>query len=340
MQYFNQLLFVIVLVSLFTFAGCFQSEALAQNQANGKIYVTNQASNDVTVIDARTFEVITAIPVEDRPHNVNHTPDGRYALVTNKNINVDEAPSLTIIRTEDDEVQATVRGIGERIEHVVSPANSRAYVSEDLGENAVVEIDLDNLSIVGQAPVGVKPHGLWPTPDGKFLFVPNQLSGTVSKVDLETMQVVAETTAGRTPTMVAVSTDGRFAYVSLFGERGLAVIDAQTVESTRMQVNDVIPIGERPAQVAVTPDNKYILVPCEGPGALYVISVVDHQVIRAVPTGKKANGVDVSSDSRYAFVSNWGDDTVSVVDLERLVVIQEIPVGEEPAGIDYVPAGS
>jgi len=136
--------------------------------------------------------------------------------------------------------------------------------------------------------------------------------------------------------MVAVAPDGQRAYVSLFGERGLAVLDAENVESERFQVNDVIPVGERPAQVAVTPDGQFVLVPCEGPGALYVISTKSHEVAGIIPTGRKAHGVDVSTDGRYAFVTNWGDNTLSVVDLERLVVIREVPVGKEPAGVDYV----
>ncbi|MCK5353513.1 MAG: beta-propeller fold lactonase family protein [Methyloprofundus sp.] len=304
--------------------------------SGGKVYVADQASNQVTVIDGNTFEVIATVPVGDRPHNVNHTPDGRFVLVTNKNVNIDRPPSVSFIRTDTDEVVATVEGIGKRIEHVVAPTVGRAYVTEDLGKNAVLVLDLDERSVVASVSVGVKPHGLWPTPDGRYLFVPNQLSGTVSKVDTETLEVVGEARVGRTPTMVAVEPDGRRAYVTLYGERGLAVLDVVNVESGRMQVNDVIPVGEQPAQVAVTPDGRFVLVPCEGPGALYVVSTNSHEV-EVIPTGGKAHGVDVSADGRYAFVTNWSDNSVSVVDLERQVVIREVPVGKEPAGVDYVP---
>lgn len=311
------------------------SPAPAQTNA-GKVYVANQASDDVTVFNAQTYRVLATIPVEDRPHNVNHTPDGQFVLVTDKNVNLDRPPAVSLIDPNTDEVVGTIRGIGKRIEHVVSAAPDQAYVVEDFGWNAVVTLDLVSREIVDRVGVGIKPHGLWPTPDGRYLFVPNQLTGTVSKIDTESMTVVGEAHVGRTPTMVAVSPDGARAYATLYGERGLAVLDAQKVESKRLQVNDVIPIGERPAQVAVTPDEQYVLVPCEGPGALYVVSVAGDDVVGIVPTGGKAHGVDVSDDSRFAYVSNWADDTVSVVDLTRMVVIRQIPVGDEPAGIDFV----
>lgn len=300
------------------------------------IYVANQVSNNVSVIDAVSFEVIATIPVGDRPHNVNHTPDGRYVLVTNKNVNNNEPPSLSVINTDTKKVLTTIEGLGRRIEHVVSPKPGMAYVSEDLAENAILAIDLDERSIVERVPVGIKPHGLWPSPDGKYLFVPNQLSGTLSKVETGRMTVVGESFVGRTPTMASVSPNGQRVYVSLYGERGLTILDAVNVESGHLQVIDVIRVGERPAQVAITPDGRYVLVPCEGPGAVYIISTATHEVAGIVPTGGKAHGVDVSTDSRYAFVTNWEDDSLSIVDLEKMTVARTIKVGDEPAGVDYV----
>jgi len=307
-------------------------------QTLGKVYVTNQDSDSVSVIDVETLTVVATIPVGDVPHNVNHTPDGRLVLVTNKNVNVDAASSLSIIDSHTDQVTATIENIGDRIEHVVSTRPGVAYVTEDLGRNAVVVLDLEKARVSRFIPVGVKPHGLWSAPGGDALFVPNQLSGTLSKIGLDTNRVVAEAAVGRTPTMAAVTPDGTIVYVTLFGERGVAVVNAELAESERMQINDVIPVGERPAQVAVTPDGRYVLVPCEGPGSLYVIDARTHDIVATIPTGAKAHGVDVSADGKLAFVSNWDDGTLSVVDLAKLSVMKQIKVGAAPAGVDFVAA--
>ncbi|QBQ55135.1 hypothetical protein [Nitrosococcus wardiae] len=310
----------------------------AQNLPRGKIYVASQGSDTVSVIDSSRLEVIATVEVEDTPHNVNHTPDGRLVLVTNKNINTKKPASLSIIRTDTDKIVATVENLGERIEHVVVPSGGhRAYVSEDLAKNAVVDIDLNSNQLKGSIPVGIKPHGLVSSWDGKSLFVPNQLSGTISKIDLNTQKVVAEAEVGRTPTVIAVTPDDKTLYVTLFGERGVAVVDAQKIESGKMQINDVIRVGERPAQVAITPNGRYVLVPAEGPGALYMIEEATHRAVTEIPTGAKAHGVDVSSDSRYAFVTNWNDGSLSVVNLSQKKVLKQIQVGESPAGVDFVP---
>lgn len=116
----------------------------------------------------------------------------------------------------------------------------------------------------------------------------------------------------------------------------MAVLDAVSAEAGRLQVTDVIPVGEKPAQIAITPDGAFSLVPCEGPGALYVISTATHETVHVIPTGNRAHGVDVSNDGSRAFVSNWADNTVAVVDLKKGEVIAIIPVGREPAGVDFV----
>lgn len=302
----------------------------------GKVYVANQDSDTVSVIDVDSLTLIENIAVGDFPHNVNHTADGELVLVTNKNLNISSPPSLTIISSASNQVVDVVENIGSRVEHVVSIGSDFAYVTEDLEHNAVAVIDIAQRRVSRYISVGVKPHGLWPTPAGDALFVPNQLSGTLSKIDVSTGEVVGEASIGRTPTMASVSPDGQTVYVTLYGERGVAVINANLVESGRLQINDVIDVGERPAQVAVTPDGNYVLVPCEGAGALYVIDAHAGEVVSVINTGAGAHGVDVSDDSSLAFVSNRGPGTLSVVDLANRVVLKQIKVGENPAGVDFV----
>lgn len=304
--------------------------------SDGKVYVANQNSDTVSVIDVDSLTLIENISVGDVPHNINHTPNGELILVTNKNINIASPPSLSLISSATNQLVGTVENIGSRIEHVVAIDSNTAYVTEDLEHNAVAVIDIDQRRVSRYISVGVKPHGLWPTPGGDALFVPNQLSGTLSKIDVESGTVEAETSIGRTPTMAVVSPDGQFVYVTLYGERGVAVVNARMVESGQLQIYDVIDVGEGPAQVAITPDGNYVLVPCEGPGALYVIDARTRKVVNIINTGDGAHGVDISNDGNLAFVSNRGPGTLSVIDLREGVVLKQIKVGENPAGVDFV----
>src|SRR2546426_8703619 len=57
----------------------------ARADAETRVFVTNEKSDDVTVIDATTRKVVTTIPVGKRPRGVAVSPDGRRVYVTNSN---------------------------------------------------------------------------------------------------------------------------------------------------------------------------------------------------------------------------------------------------------------
>src|SRR3989454_11557840 len=67
-----------------------------------RVFVTNEKSDDVTVIDAATRKVVTTIPVGKRPRGVAVSPDGRRVYVTNSNsdsLSVIDTKSLAVLRT-------------------------------------------------------------------------------------------------------------------------------------------------------------------------------------------------------------------------------------------------
>src|SRR5262245_28504910 len=53
--------------------------------ADVRVFVTNEKSNDVTVIDAATRTVVKTLPVGQRPRGVTVSPDGRRVYVSNSN---------------------------------------------------------------------------------------------------------------------------------------------------------------------------------------------------------------------------------------------------------------
>src|SRR4051812_32456158 len=63
---------MVTALSHFAFAG----------EANGYvIYVSNERSNDVTIVDGATDTVIAMIPVGKRPRGIHASPDGRRIYV-------------------------------------------------------------------------------------------------------------------------------------------------------------------------------------------------------------------------------------------------------------------
>src|SRR5213593_4473856 len=74
----------------------------ARAGAEVRVFVTNEKSDNVTVIDAATRAVVGTIRVGKRPRGVVVSPDGRRVYVTNSNsdsISVIDAKSLAVLST-------------------------------------------------------------------------------------------------------------------------------------------------------------------------------------------------------------------------------------------------
>jgi YVTN family beta-propeller protein len=89
-------LVTVVLVSVVAWA----SPALA---GPAKVYVADEEGDTVTVLDATSFARLATIPVGREPHNVQVSPDGRFAFVTNTYAN-----TVSVIEVAGPKVIATV----------------------------------------------------------------------------------------------------------------------------------------------------------------------------------------------------------------------------------------
>lgn len=323
--------------------------------AAGKVYVANEGADTVSVIDAATFKVVATVPVGRSPHNVQVSPDGKLAWVTNdgetgkpgadaghqaRGQDAHQATAKTgavwAIDTADARIVAKVP-VGTHPAHVVlSPDGRFAYVV-NAGDNSVSVVDVTARQIVATISVGAFPHGLRLSPDGKEAYVANLKGRTVSVIDTAIRKEVAQIEAGKGPAQVGFTPDGRFAFVSLSEENAVAVIDPATRRVTRK-----IPVGSGPIQLYATPDSRTLLVANQGtrskPGkTVSMIDLETFSVSKTVETGPGAHGVVVDADGRYAFVTNIYANTVSVLDLQGRKVVATVRVGKEPNGISVTP---
>jgi YVTN family beta-propeller protein len=146
--------------------------------------------------------------------------------------------------------------------------------------------------------VGLHPCGMAPSPDGRFLYVANAGSDTVSVIDAKTEKVVETISCrpeGRLPfgsgsNAVAVSPDGGALYVADGTNNCVAVVRLAAASSEgagagrpeKSAVAGLIPTGWYPGAVILSPDGK----------TLYVANVKGHGSLsqpRAAEKGKNSH---------------------------------------------------
>jgi YVTN family beta-propeller protein len=263
------------------------------NNAEGR------TDGSLTPIDPQTGKPGASIPVED-PYNMYFTPDGKSAIVvaeafkrldfrdphtmelqaqisTPECAGINHADfsidgkyaiftcefqgSLVKIDLVNKQVVAylVLTGGGMPQDIRVSPDGKTFYVAEMM-RSGVYTIDPVAFTETGFIPTGTGTHGLYPSRDGKVLYVANRGStrvggppngpGSVSVLDwLNNNQITANwpVPGGGSPDMGGVSADGTTLWLSGRYDNEVYAINTATGEYT------IIPIGSEPHGLSVWP---------------------------------------------------------------------------------------
>lgn len=323
--------------------------------AADKVYVANEGADTVSVLDAASFKTLTVVRTGRMPHNVQVSPDGRFAWVTNNglpgqpadaavhrgmshgaHVGATQLGAVWVIDTATDAVVAKVP-VGLHPAHVVlSPDGRLAFVTNG-GDNTVSVINTSTTNPVATIGVGAFPHGLRFRPDGKEIYVANLKGGTVSVIDTASQKEVAQIPVGKGPAQTGFTPDGRLAFVSLSQENAVAVIDPATRRVIRK-----IAVGSVPIQIFAAPDSRMLLVANQGtrkqPGkTVSLIDLDSFKRIQTLVTGEGAHGVVVDREGRLAYVTNTYANSVTVLDLKSRRVVKTVPVQRAPNGISITP---
>ena len=160
---------------LFAAAGCTR---IADNQP-AFAYVTNGASDSVSVIDLGALRVTRTIAVGHNPTGVAANPLRNEIYVVNTDSN-----NVSFIDAEKNAVVATV-GVHRAPYFIsVSADGGRGYVANSGSANVSV-LDLQQRKVIATVPVGGAPGLARVSPDGKTVVVSNRADNTVSRAPIE-----------------------------------------------------------------------------------------------------------------------------------------------------------
>ena len=293
----------------------------------GSVWVANEGSDTLSVLDAGAGTVRTTVAGIPAPHNVQVGTDPRHVWVTSG------AGAVVGLRAHTLAL-AGAAATGPHPAHVVDDAAGSVYVTS-AGDGALTRYDR-RLVLADSTVLGGGPHGMRLDGDASRAVVANTGRGTLDVVDTATGEVDRRIRVGPAPVQVAVDPGGSVAYASVAGTRSLVRVDLD-----RGRVTGRLRLPAAPAQVLLTPADE-VLVANQGterrPGRS--VSVVDAETMRAVaeiPTGDGPHGLTTDGSGARAWVTNAFDDTVTVLDLRSRTATGTVSVGDSPNGISFSP---
>jgi YVTN family beta-propeller protein len=196
---------------------------------DGRLYVTTEITDSISVVDPPTQTVVQRIPTgQKESHMLALTRDGRRAYTSNVHAGTVSALDLT---GEQPPVSITVCPVAQRI--VLSVDDTLVFTA-DQEQPRLAVIDTRRNAVARWAALPGIAFGTAPTPDGRSLVVTLPGRDEVGLLDLTTLQVTRTLAVPPRPQAVVVSGDGARAFVSCDRSGQVAALDLGTWRLERL----------------------------------------------------------------------------------------------------------
>lgn len=359
----------------FSLRPAFSAQTSGGTAESLQVYVTNEGSNSVSVIDRQTGEVVKTVQVGAAPKGIAF---GRFEARTKIFVANSGDNSLSVIDPVAGVVEQTVPiRFGERPEDVVVYAGvlrgGAIYVANNGSQNLsivdpILLREIERVQ-VGRGPVAlaIDPPldtatgarglafadlNLWQSYRQQFfhVYVANQLSNTVTVVVCRVSDGRAERTAELkvefSPSGLAVDGARAKVYVANQGSNNLSVIDI--IQFIRGRESDAVStitnVGV--GGVAVAPDpffERLYLLRAQPPEVDFIQTAptslrgLTTPVLSAVRVDASPRRMVIDPEGRKLYVTCQGSDSVNIVDKTSRKVEQVAKVGRRPYAVTIIP---
>ncbi len=311
-----------------------------------RLYVTNEVSNTVSVVDLDQSRVLATIPVGQAPTGMAITPDQEYIYVANI-----RSANLSVISTASNSVVAMIPlpssyGVASPFGIAMSPDGQQLFVS-NLSDGTVRVISTRTNTVVGTITEAYDwaMRYIAISPSGEYLYVAGAGDGKLTVIRLADYKAVAKVTGLWGARHLVVSPDGSRVYITSDSASRVYVID--TAKAGLIKTIQ-FPPGVGTITVDISPTGKLAIVS----NAFGNVSLIDtdpasptyHEVIGQVPPSSFYQYcVVLGAEGKFAYLSNQSDrgaspNSINVIDIAqdsktRNTIINSIPVGQKPWGV-------
>jgi YVTN family beta-propeller protein len=323
---------------------------VAVNPITNMIYITNAASNTVSVINGENDKIEHTIPVGTLPYDVDVDPATNKIYVANK-----FSDSLSVIDGDTNAIIKTINNVTSPVGIDIDSDNSWIYVT-NIDNNTVSKIDAINNTVVKYAKVGEDPY----TIDIKAgrdpkIYVTNLGSDSVSVLNATTFETLKNITVGKSPVGLAANRYTNTVYVSNRAEDTVSIIDA--VSNT---VVNNLKVGCQPDGIDINFRTNKVYVTNTGSNTVSVIDGRTNNIIKEIAVNNNivnnnidpelnpqhlppslkfpnvATFIDNNDATNKTYVTNTGSSTVSVIDSNANSLLVGLTIKNNPPNQGYI----
>jgi YVTN family beta-propeller protein len=322
-----------------------------------RAYVVSEHSDELTVIDLRTLELISStrdykilkrIAVGAHPTHMSLTTNGQYLAVMNED---EGTGAVSFIETTSDVEVKRLGGFYTPHFMRYSADGLYGYVA-NFGAHHITRVDLGSLEIDGHIPLDghdVPPNVSLAPGEGGFgdaqidesgvLYAAGRDSGKVLVYDTVAGKKLPELTVGKSPWVAFAehpfTNIARRHLVPNFGDRTVSLIDAAKAEVVAALPGDEEAYGVNFSPV--TPDHAFVMNRVRADVA--VVDTANGRIVKRIPVGGNTETAATSADGKYVIAAVSSANRVVVIDALTKEVVKFIDhVGSYPWSVT-IPMG-
>lgn len=301
----------------------------------------NATSNQAYLVDLRTPQFLTAVPVGAGPVAVAIDPGSNTAVIANEtdgtltllSLGSIRVPQITEINPASICVTASAPAAG-----CVAPSDTTLTVT-GFGFDSGSTVRLDGAAVTttfvsSRQVTATVPAAMLGSARRYVVQVENS-SGLSNVVGLSVLQAV---TVGTAPLGVAIDPQLNVALVANSGSDDVSLVDLATGA-----VTDTVTVGDNPQAVAVLSRKNRAVVTNRADDSVSILDIDPGAKTAAqtstVSVGTEPTGVAVNPDTGEAVVANFGGNSVSVVlvGADNPTVSDTLAVDAQPGAVAFDP---
>lgn len=299
---------------------------IAVNPATDLVYTANSATDNVTVLDAASADVVAVYGAGTQPSGVAIDSSSNFVYVANG-----PGGALTVLNGTNGTTVTQVSPFGVVFSNIaitmgVDEQRRRIYVPYALGEQMWV-LDGKTNTVAALVDVGKGPVAAAVNPVTGVIYVTNKAGRSVSVVDAATNKVVQTLPVDGSPSGAAVDVDANLLYVADATSQKLLVFDG----SQGNQQIASIALGAAPSEVAINPAARQVFVTLPQANTVAVVSTQNGYEVADVAIAGGPLGVAAHARSGKVFTAQSGASTVAVI--RDNVVDRVIKIGSQPNSV-------
>ena len=293
-------------------------------EPTGRIFITNEKGNSISVINGETLEVESEIAIGERPRGIGISPDGTEVYVA-----VSEENLIAVFDPKTLEVLRKFKSGSDPETFAVHP-NGNIYISNEDDAKATV-YNPKTGELVAEIQVGLEPEGVAISPDGSRVIVTSESTNMLHVITVPGNTITDNILVGSRPRAAVFTKNSKVAYATAEISGEIVKVDMENAKILiRTQLEDP---KSKPKDLVLSKDEKYLYVAGGRSNSVWLLDATTLEVIKSIPVGKRVWGLAITRDGGRVFSTDGVSGTVSVIDTSSNEVIKTIAVGKFPWGV-------